>query len=76
MVGTKEKKSHFIKSFRGNCKNRGKYGHTNVRCKHIKQIPRTDKKGTKKIWVPKQLIISITNLLYRKRSGTKLVVSR
>jgi len=44
-------------SFKSNCQNCDKSGHTHDRCNTEKKLYKTDKKGPKRIWVLKEFII-------------------
>jgi len=62
-----------VKSFKINSQKYGKSKHTHDICRYRKQLRKTNKKVPKRFWVHKKLAIPITDLLYEKRSETKMV---
>jgi len=69
-----EKHTTQVKVF-SKCSICDKYGHFANRCYHKKKLQASDtnKQGPKKIWVPKNLIIHVADILNRKKTTLEMV---
>jgi len=68
-LGYDLKSKKYVKTTYNSWKSR----HSSIICKHKQHLLETNKKGCKKISVPKVFIIHVTYVLYHKRPGTELV---